>query len=62
MFSSFAARAVTLSSTSSSRKRRCSSWEIYVMAAQQVVDLYYDPYSFEIDEDPYPYFKRLRDE
>ncbi|MEM9255929.1 MAG: cytochrome P450 [Pseudomonadota bacterium] len=26
------------------------------------VDLYYDPYSFEIDEDPYPYFKRLRDE
>ncbi|MDX1733578.1 MAG: cytochrome P450 [Halioglobus sp.] len=32
------------------------------MAGQQVVDLYYDPYSFEIDEDPYPYFKRLRDE
>ena len=23
---------------------------------------YYDPYSFEIDEDPYPWFKRLRDE
>lgn len=26
------------------------------------VPLYYDPYSFEIDEDPYPYFRRLRDE
>lgn len=26
------------------------------------VPLYYDPYSFDIDEDPYPYFKRLRDE
>lgn len=26
------------------------------------VDLVYDPYSFEIDKNPYPYFKRLRDE
>src|SRR5262245_51746203 len=24
--------------------------------------VYYDPYSFEIDENPYPWFKRLRDE
>ncbi len=23
--------------------------------------IYYDPYSFEIDENPYPWFKRLRD-
>lgn len=30
--------------------------------AGEIVDLYYDPYSFEIDENPYPYFKRLRDE
>jgi len=25
-------------------------------------DLYYDPYDFEIDKDPYPIWKRLRDE
>ena len=25
-------------------------------------DLYYDPYDFEIDADPYPVWKRLRDE
>jgi len=25
-------------------------------------DLYYDPYNFEIDSDPYPVWKRLRDE
>ena len=25
-------------------------------------DLYYDPYDFEIDADPYPIWKRLRDE
>jgi len=25
-------------------------------------DLYYDPYDFEIDEDPYPIWKRMRDE
>lgn len=28
----------------------------------QTSDLYYDPYSFEIDRDPYPVWKRLRDE
>jgi cytochrome P450 len=26
------------------------------------VDVYYDPYDFEIDSDPYPVWKRLRDE
>ena len=31
-------------------------------SASEEVELYYDPYSFEIDENPYPYFKRLRDE
>ena len=25
-------------------------------------DIYYDPYDFEIDSDPYPVWKRLRDE
>ncbi len=25
-------------------------------------DIYYDPYDFEIDTDPYPVWKRLRDE
>ena len=25
-------------------------------------DLYYDPYDFEIDADPYPLWRRLRDE
>ena len=25
-------------------------------------DLYYDPYDFEIDADPYPMWRRLRDE
>ena len=25
-------------------------------------DLYYDPYDFEIDTDPYPIWKRLREE
>ena len=25
-------------------------------------DIYYDPYDFEIDADPYPIWKRLRDE
>ncbi len=27
-----------------------------------VIDLYYDPYDFDLDADPYPTFKRLRDE
>ena len=26
------------------------------------VDPYYDPFDFEIDDDPYPVWKRLRDE
>ena len=25
-------------------------------------DVYYDPYDFEIDADPYPVWRRLRDE
>ncbi len=25
-------------------------------------ELYYDPYDFDIDADPYPVWKRLRDE
>ena len=27
-----------------------------------MTDIYYDPYDFDIDADPYPVFKRLRDE
>ena len=30
--------------------------------ATRVSDVYYDPYDFEIDADPYPVWKRLRDE
>jgi hypothetical protein len=26
------------------------------------VDVYYDPFDFEIDDNPYPVWKRLRDE
>jgi len=26
------------------------------------VDLYYDPFDFDIDDDPYPVWKRLRDD
>jgi cytochrome P450 len=29
---------------------------------ETAASIYYDPYSFEIDENPYPWFKRLRDE
>lgn len=32
------------------------------MAASKESDLYYDPYDFEIDENPYPIWKRMRDE
>ena len=32
------------------------------MTATDATDLYYDPYDFEIDADPYPIWKRLRDE
>jgi cytochrome P450 len=33
-----------------------------VIADGNVSDAYYDPYDFEIDADPYPVWKRLRDE
>src|SRR3954447_25903438 len=26
------------------------------------IDIYYDPYDFEIDADPYPVWRRMRDE
>jgi cytochrome P450 len=32
------------------------------MTATDAPDLYYDPYDFEIDADPYPVWRRLRDE
>lgn len=32
------------------------------MTDASVVDVYYDPFDFEIDDDPYPVWKRLRDE
>jgi cytochrome P450 len=32
------------------------------MTVQGVGDLYYDPYSVEIDADPYPVYRRMRDE
>jgi cytochrome P450 len=32
------------------------------MTATDTTDLYYDPYDFEIDADPYPIWHRLRDE
>jgi cytochrome P450 len=32
------------------------------MSATDTTDLYYDPYDFEIDADPYPIWARLRDE
>jgi cytochrome P450 len=32
------------------------------MNVQPKADLYYDPYDFEIDSDPYPVWQRLRDE
>src|SRR6516165_5553209 len=32
------------------------------MAATSRSEVYYDPYDFEIDTDPYPVWKRLRDE
>ncbi len=32
------------------------------MTATDTTDLYYDPYDFEIDADPYPIWRRLRDE
>ncbi len=32
------------------------------MASTKTVDLYYDPFDFAIDDDPYPVWKRMRDE
>ena len=32
------------------------------MTATDATDLYYDPYDFEIDSDPYPIWRRLREE
>ena len=32
------------------------------MTGTSAVDVYYDPYDFAIDDDPYPVWKRLRDE
>lgn len=34
----------------------------YIMVEAAARDVYYDPYDFDIDSDPYPYWKRLRDE
>ena len=31
-------------------------------ATESQSELYYDPYDFDIDADPYPIWKRLRDE
>ena len=32
------------------------------MSTMSGTDIYYDPYDFQIDEDPYPLWKRMRDE
>lgn len=32
------------------------------MTGAGAIDAYYDPFDFDIDDDPYPYWKRLRDE
>ena len=32
------------------------------MTGANTVDLYYDPFDFDIDDDPYPTWKRMRDE
>ena len=32
------------------------------MTGASAIDVYYDPFDFEIDDDPYPIWKRLRDE
>ncbi|OHV04344.1 Putative cytochrome P450 123 [Mycobacterium talmoniae] len=29
---------------------------------QEIVDLYYDPFDFDIDDDPYPVWRRMREE
>ncbi|AGZ54406.1 hypothetical protein LAUMK7_01823 [Mycobacterium kansasii] len=30
------------------------------MATQPTAELYYDPFDFDIDDDPYPVWKRMR--
>ena len=32
------------------------------MTGAQAIDLYYDPFDFEIDDNPYPIWKRLRED
>ena len=32
------------------------------MTGASATDVYYDPFDFDIDDDPYPIWKRLRDE
>ena len=32
------------------------------MTPAKAIDLYYDPFDFDIDDDPYPVWKRMRDE
>ncbi len=32
------------------------------MTGASAIDLYYDPFDFAIDDDPYPIWKRMRDE
>jgi cytochrome P450 len=32
------------------------------MTEAHTTDLYYDPFDFDIDDNPYPIWKRLRDE
>jgi cytochrome P450 len=47
------------------RGRLCQAGDLEhegVSVAATASDVYYDPYDFEIDTDPYPIWKRLRDE
>jgi cytochrome P450 len=37
-------------------------WGVAVSVAASTDEVYYDPFSFEIDDDPYPVWKRMRDE
>ena len=32
------------------------------MTPVKAIDLYYDPFDFDIDDDPYPVWKRMREE
>ena len=32
------------------------------MTSADAVEVYYDPYDFDIDDDPYPIWRRLREE